>query len=234
MNKSWMLCSALVLAAQAAQAATPGSLACKTTEECNAQAARIGAFVPAPASRGNTTSPVDQAENQFYWMNKINKASVVMMVEEKILPLETGRLIAKGVAFTIDQAGKPGGKSPSDVIQIEDIITSHVGPDASLIHAGRSRQDMYATFRAAQLRNQVLDFYDALSSLRDRVLITAARHIHTVVPAYTNGVQAQPISYAHYLLAFEASFARDAQRIRELHARLNRSAMGTAVLVNST
>jgi argininosuccinate lyase len=190
--------------------------------------------VPAPASRGNSTSPLDLAENQFYWMNKINKASVVMLVEEKILPLDTGRLLAKGVAFTIDQAGKPGGKSPSDVIQIEDISTAHIGPEASLIHAGRSRQDMYATFRAAQLRNQVFDFYDALSSLRERVLVIASRNVNTVVPAYTNGVQAQPISYAHYLLAFEASFARDAQRIRELHARLSRSAMGTNVLANSS
>ena len=118
-------------------------------------------------------------------------------------------------------------------MQIEKIVTDAVGPDGSLIHAGRSRQDMYATFRAAQLRNQVLDFSDALNSLRDRVLVTAAKHVNTIVPAYTNGVQAQPISYAHYLLAFEASFARDAQRIHELHARLNRSAMGTAVLANS-
>lgn len=229
----------LVAALALAGAITPafgadtGALACKTTAECNAQAARIGAFVPAPAAKGNTTSPLDQAENQFYWMNKINKASAVMLVEEKILPPETGRKLAKGIAFTIDQAGKPGGKSPSDVIQIENIVASHVGPDASLIHAGRSRQDMYATFRAAQLRNQVLDFADALNSLRDRVLVTASRHVNTIVPAYTNGVQAQPVSYAHYLLAFEASFARDAQRIRELHARLNRSAMGTAVLANS-
>ena len=53
---------------------------------CAAQAAKIGAFVPAPVSKGNTTSPVDLAEDQFYWMNKINKASIVMLVEEKILP----------------------------------------------------------------------------------------------------------------------------------------------------
>ena len=118
-------------------------------------------------------------------------------------------------------------------MQVEKIITDEIGADGSLIHAGRSRQDMYATFRAAQLRDQVLDFSDALNSLRDRVLVTAAKNVNTIVPAYTNGVQAQPVSYAHYLLAFEASFARDAQRIRELHARLNRSAMGTAVLANS-
>lgn len=217
-----------------ATAADAGALACKTTEECAAQAARIGAFVPTPVSKGNTTSPLDLAEDQFYWMNKINKASIVMLVEEKILRRETGHTIAKGIAQAIDQAAKPGGKRPSDVMQIEKIITDAIGPDGSLIHAGRSRQDMYASFRAAQLRNQVLDFSDALNSLRDRVLVTASKHVSTIVPAYTNGVQAQPVSYAHYLLAFEASFARDAQRIRELHARLNRSAMGTAVLANSS
>lgn len=224
---------ALAMTPYIALGADAGALGCKTTEECAAQAARIGAFVPAPVSKGNTTSPLDLAEDQFYWMNKINKASIVMLVEEKILPRETGRTIARGIAHTIDQATKPAGKRPSDVMQIERIVTDAIGPDGSLIHVGRSRQDMYATFRAAQLRNQVLDFSDALNSLRDRVLVTAAKHVNTVVPAYTNGVQAQPVSYAHYLLAFEASFARDAQRIRELHARLNRSAMGTAVLANS-
>ncbi|HEX4944219.1 MAG TPA: lyase family protein, partial [Usitatibacteraceae bacterium] len=93
---------------------------------------------------------------------------------------------------------------------------------------------MYATYRMARLRNQVLDFSDALNAMRERVLVAAAKNVNTIVPAYTNGVQAQPITYAHYLLAYEASFDRDAQRIRELYKRLNRSAMGTAVLANSS
>jgi argininosuccinate lyase len=109
-----------------------------------------------------------------------------------------------------------------------------VGPDGSLIHAGRSRQDMLATYRMARLRNQVLDFSDALNTMRDRVVAAAAKNVNTIIPAYTNGVQAQPISYAHYLLAYEASFERDAQRIRDLYKRMNRSAMGTAVLANSS
>jgi argininosuccinate lyase len=93
---------------------------------------------------------------------------------------------------------------------------------------------MYATFRMARLRAEVLDFSDALDGLRDRLLDAASKNVNTIVPAYTNGVQAQPISYAHYLLAFNASFERDAQRIHELYRRLNRSAMGTAVLANSS
>jgi len=85
----------------------------------------------------------------------------------------------------------------------------------------------------AKLRNQVLDYSDALDGMRQRLLDAAAKNVETFVPAYTNGVQAQPISYAHYLLAFNASFERDAQRIHELYARMNRSAMGTGVLANS-
>ena len=216
-----------------AGAADTGQLPCGTTAECAAQAARIGASAPAPAANANTTSPLDRAEDQFYWIGKINKASAVMLVEEGIVSPETGRMLARGVKHSLDQAAAPGGKRPSDVLQIEKIITDSVGPDGSLIHTGRSRQDMYATYRMARLRNQVLDFSDALNGLRERLLVSAARNVNTIVPAYTNGVQAQPESYGHYLLAYEASFERDAQRIHELYARMNRSAMGTAVLANS-
>ena len=228
-----LVVSALALPGLAAAADTTQA-PCRTTEECNALAARIGAVVPAPSSKGYATGPADQAEDQFYWVNKINKASVVMLSEERIIPPETGAGIARGVAHVIDQARKPDGKRPADVMQVEKIITDLVGPEASLIHTGRSRQDMYATYRMAKLRNQTLDYSDALNSLRQRLLAEAAKNVGTLVPAYTNGVQAQPISYAHYLLAYEASFARDAQRIRELYARMNRSAMGTAVLANSS
>ena len=230
----WTSCILAAGLSLGVHAADTGELPCRTTEECRQQAARIGAANSGPTTGEASTSARDQAEDQFYWINKINKASAVMLVEEKILPLELGQKIAKGVQHTLDQASTPQGKRPSDVLQIEKIITDAVGPDASLIHAGRSRQDMYATFRLAKLRNQSLDYADALLRLRARTLGIAAQHVNTYVPAYTNGVQAQPISYAHYLLAFDASFQRDAQRLRQAYARMNRSAMGTAVLANSS
>ncbi len=225
---SLLICSAL------ASAQDTGQLPCGSTADCNQQAAKVGATVAASNANANSTSRTDQAEDQFFWLNKINKASSVMLTEERIISHEMGRKIARGVDFALEQARRPGGKRPSDVLQIEKIITDAIGPDASLIHTGRSRQDMYATFRMAKLRNQLLDYSDALNSLRERMLGTAAKNVNTIVPAYTNGVQAMPISYAHYLLAYEASFQRDAQRIREAYTRLNRSAMGTAVLSNSS
>lgn len=214
-------------------AADTGQLPCKSTQECNASAARIGATAPDASGAQLATSASDATEDQFYWVNKINKASTVMLVEQGIFGKDVGQLIAKGVDYTIRQAKEPGGKRPSDVLQIEKIMTDKVGQEASVIHAGRSRQDMYATFRAAKLRNQTLDFADALLGLRARLLAKAADNLDTLIPAYTNGVQAVPITYGHYLLAYEESFARDQQRVSEAYHRLNLSPMGTGVLSNS-
>src|SRR5690606_5946739 len=157
-----------------------------------------------------------------------------MLLEENIISADMAGKLARGIDHTIKQAESDGGKRPSDVLQIERIISDEVGPDASLIHTGRSRQDMYATFRMAQLRNQMLDYYDAVLELRANLQRLAAGNVDTILPAYTNGVQAMPISLAHYLLAYDASFERDAQRMAALYTRMNRSAMGTAVLANSS
>ncbi len=229
-----LIISALTFAPASVMAADTGKLPCGTTAECNQQAAKAGATTGSSSVGDNETSADDREQDQFHWVNKINKASVIMLTEEGIISPELGKKIAGGVAHVLDQAGQPDGKRPKDVLQIERIISDKIGPEASLIHTGRSRQDMYATYRMARLRTQLLDYSDALNSLRERFVATAAQNVNTIVPAYTNGVQAMPISYAHYLLAYEASFERDAQRIHELYKRMNRSAMGTAVLANSS
>lgn len=210
-----------------ALAANTADTSCKTTAECQAQVARIGGTVEHSGARAGGV------EDQFDWLNRINKASIVMLTEEGIVAPEMGRKIAGGVEYAIDQGGQPDGKRPSDILQLERIMTDKIGPEASLIHSGRSRQDIYATYRLASLRGQVLAYSDAMNATRQRLLTIAAANVDTLVPAYTNGVQAMPISYAHYLLAYADSFARDAQRIAQLYERLNLSPMGTAVLANS-
>lgn len=213
--------------AHGALAADTAELPCRSTADCAAQAAKVGASVDKHALKGAAD------DDQFDWLNRINKASIVMLTEQGIVDAQLGRRIAGGVQHVIEQGRQADGKRPGDVLQVERIMIDQIGPEASLIHSGRSRQDMYATYRLAVLRAQVLDYGDALNATRERLLKIAAKHVDTLVPAYTNGVQAMPISYAHYLLAFDAAFERDAQRIHDLYARLNLSPMGTAVLANS-
>jgi len=223
-------CAALACASHVpAYAADTGETDCRTTAECQAQVESIKG-----GATSDATSAQAKAQDFFYWVGRINMASTVANVEQGIIPASLARKIAVGVAHSIDQAGKPGGRRPADVLQIERIITDQAGPEASLIHSGRSRQDIHATLFAAQLRTELLDYTDALNEVRTRLLASAAKNVDTFVPAYTNGVQAMPISYAHYLLAFADSFGRDAERLRQVYARVNRSALGTAVLANSS
>lgn len=202
---------------------------CRTTQECVEQARRLtGVLVR------DETSALAKSQDQFYWMNRINMASTVMLAEKGIIPPALVKTVAGGVRHAIVQATQPGGKRPEDVLQLERIIEEKAGPEATLVHTGRSRQDMYGTIRTMRLRRAVLDAADLLNVTRQQLIDIAAKHTETFVPAYTNGVQAQPISYGHYLMAFADSLARDGQRIRDLYPRLNLSPMGTAVLANSS
>ena len=133
-----MLCVFLLLSV-AAHAADTRDTPCRTTAECQAEADRLRGV-----SAKDATSARTKAHDQFYWLGRINMATTVMTVEEGVVPRPLARQIAEGVAHSIAQADQPGGKRPTDVLQIEKIISDKAGAEATLIHAGRSRQDMLA------------------------------------------------------------------------------------------
>jgi argininosuccinate lyase len=212
-----------------AQTRAPVEDLCRTPEGCVAESTKL----LAQPVRG-VTSELARAQDLFYWFGRINMASTVANVERGIIPPELAGPISRGVAHSINQGALPGGKRPSDVLQTEKIITDFAGPDATLIHTGRSRQDMHPTLTMGQLRIELLDFTDRLAELRAQLLEMVDQNVETLVPAYTNGVQAMPTSFGHYLLAFADSFARDGERIRQAWSRVDRSPLGSAVLANSS
>jgi argininosuccinate lyase len=212
-----------------AQTRAPIGSLCLTAPACLAESAKL---LAQPVQ--GATSALAQTQDMFYWFGRINMASTVANVQVGIIPPELAGPIARGVAHSIDQGAAPGGKRPKDVLQTEKIITDFAGPEATLIHTGRSRQDMHPTLTMGQLRVELLDFADRLIEWRAQLLEMAGQHTETLVPGYTNGVQAMPISYGQYLLAFADSFGRDADRIRQAYARVDRSPLGSAVMANSS
>jgi argininosuccinate lyase len=124
----------------------------------------------------------------------------------------------------------PNGKRPGLVITFEPLLIEAAGVEATLLHAGRSSQDMLATVRSAIQRDDMLRLARQLAQTRAHLLRLAETYAGTVVPNYTNGVAAQPNSYGHYLLGHLAGFDRDAQRLHRGFARIDQSAMGTTVL----
>ncbi len=174
------------------------------------------------------------AHDNFYWLGELNKASTVMVAEQGIVPKALAASIAQGVARVIEDGKKPGAPRPGDYLQYEPLLIAYAGPDATRMHSGRSRQDILATTRRVMLRERALDLADAMDAARGRLLDLANKNTGTIVPAYTNGVQAQPTTYAHYLTAFAAAYERDAERLRQAYARLNLSPLGAAALGTSS
>ncbi|MET0741956.1 MAG: argininosuccinate lyase [Microvirga sp.] len=168
--------------------------------------------------------------DEFFWLGEINKASAVINVEEGLLEKSMAPRLASGLAKVLAAGGQPGGKRPSSVITFEPLLIDAAGVEVTLLHAGRSSQDMHATYRAAILRDDLLRLAEQLNLTSRSLIVVAQAHAGTIVPNYTNGVAAQPNSFGHYLLGHLAGLDRDAQRIREAYARIDRSPMGTTVL----
>ena len=168
--------------------------------------------------------------DEFFWLSEINKATAVINTQEGLLDKDLTKKIAAGIQKVIQDGNAPGGKRPSTVIAYEPLLIEAAGPEITLLHAGRSSQDMFATYRSAMLRDDLLALARQLNKTTASMISLAEKNTKTIVPNYTNGIAAQPNSYAHYLLGYVAGFERDAQRIREAYARVDRSSMGTTVL----
>ncbi len=174
--------------------------------------------------------PAPPGHDEFYWLGEINKASIVINTDEGLLDRSLAPHIAAGLATVLRAGAQPGGPRPTLVITFEPLLIQAAGIDSTLIHAGRSSQDMLSTMRAAIMRDELLQLAEQLNKTTATMVRLAGQNVGTIVPNYTNGVAAQPNSYGHYLLGFVAGLQRDAERIRQAYVRLDRSAMGTTVL----
>ena len=116
----------------------------------------------------------------------------------------------------------------------EPRLTAVVGPDASRLHTGRSRQDISSTIARMNLRDGLLREIGGVVAAREKLLDLAERHTRTIVPAYTHGVQAQPTTFAHYLLAHASALQRGVERLQQTYARVNRCPLGAAALATSS
>jgi len=193
-------------------------------------AALLLAAIALPAHAQQPAPPKEPVRDEFFWLGEINKASTVINAEQGLLDRVLAPKLAQGIARVIEAGNQPGARRPSTVITFEPLMIKEAGVEVTLIHAGRSSQDMHATYRAAIMRDRLLTLAEQLNRATRTMVELAAAHRDTIVPNYTNGVAAQPNSYGHYLLGLVAGLDRDAQRIRETYARVDRSPMGTTVL----
>ena len=168
------------------------------------------------------------------YLSDINEASIVMLAKIGIFEESITSRIAKGIlqlAETIDPLDPSG---TGNYLDYEKRLEKLVGEDASLVHAGRSRQDIASTLSRMNLRDDLLNAHHALAQVRLDITCLAASHQDTIIPAYTHGVQAQPTTFAHYLLAQSSALGRILDRLHEAYGRLNQCPLGSAALSTSS
>ncbi len=168
--------------------------------------------------------------DEFYWLGQINKATILTNGAKGLLKPEIA-LVASRALREVLASGEDPLNRVKRVIDFEPkLIAAANTSEVTEIHVGRSSQDMHSTFRSAIMRDNLFRVMKALEETLSKLLDLANRHQDTVMPSYTNGVAAQPTSFAHYLSGFIAGFLRDRERLQEFLPRLNRCPMGACVL----
>ncbi|MCC7327482.1 MAG: argininosuccinate lyase [Burkholderiales bacterium] len=119
-------------------------------------------------------------------------------------------------------------------LNIERRLTALVGDAGKRLHTGRSRNDQVATDLRLWLRGAIDAIATHLTALRRALIDLAERHADTVMPGFTHLQVAQPVTLGHHLLAYEAMFARDAERLADCRRRVNRLPLGSAALAGTS
>ena len=119
-------------------------------------------------------------------------------------------------------------------LNIEARLTQLVGDAGKRLHTGRSRNDQVATDVRLWLRGEIDALAVLLTDLQRALVGVAARHTDTVMPGFTHLQVAQPVSFAHHLLAYVEMFARDAERLADVRRRTNRLPLGAAALAGTS
>jgi argininosuccinate lyase len=119
-------------------------------------------------------------------------------------------------------------------LNIEKRLTALVGDAGKRLHTGRSRNDQVATDVRLYLRNAIDEIIVLTRSLQTALVTLAAKHTHTIMPGFTHLQVAQPITFAHHLLAYFEMLKRDAERFADARRRVNRLPLGAAALAGTS
>lgn len=161
-----------------------------------------------------------------------------MLGEIGVLTPEEAQQIIEGLKgiLTDIQAGKIEFEIGAEDIHmnVEKLLTERVGTVGKKVHTGRSRNDQVALDLRLFLREEIDHTQELLVALLRTVLNLAKEHQETWMPGYTHLQKAQPISFAHHMMAYAQMFLRDLGRLQDTRKRLNVSPLGSGALAGTT
>ena len=180
------------------------------------------------------------ADSQKYFLDALldlHAAHALMLTRQKILPPAEALQCLEalgGLDRTTLESARYDGSVEDFFFEVERRLSDGCGEDiAGKLHTARSRNDIDVTLYRMVLRGEILQVAEAESEVARILLELAARHLHTILPAYTHTQPAQPTTLAHYLMASVEWALRDLVRLRAAFVTVNRSPLGACAITTT-
>jgi len=174
------------------------------------------------------------------WQSDIqgSLAHAEMLAAQKIISAQDFADIQRGMTQITEEIAKGQFEWKLDLedvhLNIEARLTQIVGDAGKRLHTGRSRNDQVATDVRLWLVSEIDLIGGLLNDLQKSLVEVAERNVDVILPGFTHLQVAQPVSFAHHLLAYVEMFARDAERMADVRRRTNRLPLGSAALAGTT
>lgn len=147
--------------------------------------------------------------------------AIVRGLEEVLADIEAGR-----VEFSV---------GAEDIhMNVEQLLTERIGELGKKLHTARSRNDQVALDIRMYLKDEIDGITALLRGLQASLLDLAEKHLDTVMPGYTHLQRAQPVTYAHHLMAYCEMFRRDEERLGDCRRRTDVMPLGAGALAGTT
>ena len=119
-------------------------------------------------------------------------------------------------------------------MNIEHALIQEIGPVGGKLHTGRSRNDQVATDMHLYLKKHTEELIALMNDVQKAIVDLADDHVDTILPGYTHLQRAQPVSFAHHMLAYFWMFQRDKDRLKDSLKRVSWSPLGAGALAGTT
>ena len=141
----------------------------------------------------------------------------------------------EGILADLDSGALAIDPTAEDIhMFVEAELTKRIGDAGKRLHTARSRNDQVATDLRLYLRDACAGLQSQLKELLEAIYEQANANQDTILPGYTHLQRAQPVCFAHHLLAWAAMLQRDVSRLQDAVARMNYSPLGSCALAGTT
>jgi argininosuccinate lyase len=165
-------------------------------------------------------------------------AHAQMLTAQGIIGADDLAAIQKGMAQITEEIESERFEWKLDLedvhLNIEARLTQLVGDAGKRLHTGRSRNDQVATDVRLWLREEIDTLAPLLRQMQMALIEVADQNVDTILPGFTHMQVAQPVSFAHHLLAYVEMFSRDEERLADVRKRVNRLPLGAAALAGTS